>query len=113
MRAMDERRRRIGLNEAVFREINERIEDLAGQFEPPGRQLEFVCECADVSCTSQIRMTSAEYEDIRRDPTYFAIAPGHETADVEEIIAKRDGYYVVRKFAGEAVELAEETDPRS
>jgi len=32
--AMDERQRRIGLNEAVFREANERIEEVNRTFEP-------------------------------------------------------------------------------
>ena len=45
---MDERTRRIGLNEAVFREINERIEELAAGFKV-GEGLDLICECGNAS----------------------------------------------------------------
>jgi hypothetical protein len=110
---MDERGRRIGLNEAVFREVNERIEDLAQTFSLAARHLDFVCECGDSSCTQQIRMTSGEYEELRADPLLFAVYPGHETPDVEDVVDRRDGYDVVRKHEGEPARVAQSTDPRS
>jgi hypothetical protein len=110
---VDERERRIALNEVVFREVNERIEELGDQFGLQERPLELVCECGDASCTSQIRMNASEYEEIRRDPTLFVIHPGHETAGVEELVDKRNGYHVVRKRAGGPAELAEDTNPRA
>ena len=109
---MDERAKRIGLNEAVFREVNERIEDLAQSFGLGDQPLDLVCECGNASCVEQIRMTAAEYEAIRKDPTLFAIHPGHEIPEVEEVAERRTGYDVVRKFAGDAAALAEQTDPR-
>ena len=112
MESMDERERRIGLNEAVFREANERIQELNETFATFSDALVLVCECGDGKCVEQIRMPPAAYEELRADPTQFAIAPGHEIPDVERVIAKRDGYDVVRKNEGVPQQIAEVTDPR-
>lgn len=110
---VDERKRRIAQNEVVFREVNERIEELADQFGLKGRPLELVCECGDMSCTSKIRISASYYEEVRRDPTLFVIFPGHEAAGVEEVVDKREDYEVVRKQAGGPAEIARDTNPRT
>lgn len=107
------REERIGLNEAVFREVNERIEDLADQFGLAGRPLDLVCECGDATCVDRISMTAEEYEQLRSDPNLFAVHSGHEEPDVEEVVEQRDGYDVVRKHPGVPAQVAKETDPRS
>jgi hypothetical protein len=50
---------------------------------------------------------------VRADARQFVIVPGHEDQAVEVVIARRETYDLVRKRAGEAAELAEETDPRA
>ena len=50
---MEERERRIGMNEALFREVNERLEELAQGFAHP-ETLDLICECGNVSCASRI-----------------------------------------------------------
>jgi hypothetical protein len=92
--------------------VNERIQELAKTFGLDEQRLDLVCECGDASCTEQIRMTLSEYEAVRADPTHFAVYPGHETSDVEEVVATNEGYDVVRKFEGDPAALAEQTDPR-
>lgn len=109
---MDERARRIGVNEAMFREVNERIEGLAETFGLEAQPLDLICECGETSCTQQIRMTSREYETLRKEPTLFAVYPGHEIPDVETIVDRRDGYDVIRKHEGEPAGVARETDKR-
>jgi len=109
----DERGRRVGLNEAVFREVNERIEDLAETFQVGEQPINFICECADPGCAQQISMPRSEYERVRADPTHFAVYPGHEIPDVEQVLEKHDGYDVVRKREGEPAEVARETDQRT
>jgi hypothetical protein len=108
-----ERERRLGLNESIFRDVNERIEDAAASFGLGNQPLNLVCECGDPTCVAQISMTRSEYEALRAEPTHFAVAPGHEIADVEEIIEKREGYDVIRKHEGPPADAARETDPRS
>jgi hypothetical protein len=108
----DERTRRVGMNEAVFREVNERLEELAGEFGVRDERLELICECGNLSCADRIRMSAEEYEELRRDPTRFAIVPGHEIAEVESVVAHREGYSVVRKLPGTPAAVAEDTNPR-
>jgi hypothetical protein len=106
------RDRRIGMNEALFREVNERLEELAQSFAQP-ETLDLICECGNASCASRIEMDRKEYEQVRSDSATFAIVKGHEIPDVEEIVERRKRYDVVRKIAGEAEEIAEKTDPRT
>jgi hypothetical protein len=107
------REERIGLNEAVFREVNERIEDLADRFELNDEPLDLVCECGDSDCVRRISMTRAEYEELRSDPRQFAVHPGHEYREVEEVIERRKGYDIVAKNSGVPERIAEQTDPRA
>lgn len=109
---MDERERRIGLNEAVFREANEQIRDLNEAFAEITNRLVLVCECGSSTCTEQISMTPPEYEAVRAEAAHFAIARGHEMTDVEDVIAEHEQYNVVRKKDGIPRRIAEVTDPR-
>lgn len=109
---MDERKRRIGLNEAIFREANERIEELNRTFATLTDELVLVCECGYADCTEKISMSVSEYEELRADSAHFAIVHGHEIPDVEHVVAQREGYDVVRKDDGVARKIAEVTDPR-
>lgn len=110
---MSAREKRIGLNEAVFREVNERIEDLAETFELTREPLDLVCECGDQNCVERVTMTRAEYEELRSDPHQFAVHPGHEYPDVETVVAERKRYNVVSKNRGAPERIAEQTDPRT
>lgn len=109
---MEDREQRIGLNEAVFREVNERIRSVGETFAVVDEQLDLICECGMADCTERIQMSTTEYEQIRSNPTRFAVVPGHESSDVEIVVDRRKGYDVVEKSSGEAAELARETDPR-
>ena len=108
---MDTRQQRVAKNEALFRQVNERIEEI-NQKLGEGSFSDFLCECGDDDCTAPISMTIAEYEEVRSEPTHFAIANGHEVIDVERVIDKNERFSVVEKFAGEAERIAVETDPR-
>lgn len=109
---MDPRTRRIAENESRFREINERLGfDLHRLPGDPGR-VDFVCECGMVDCALPVSLELSEYEHVRRDPLLFAVVPGHELPDVEDVVERTDRYAVVRKH-GETHELVRETDPRS
>ena len=107
----DERVRRIGLNEAVFRQVNERIEELADTF-GLGESLDLICECGNAHCTSRIEMSRDQYEQLRSDATTFAVISGHDIRDVEEVVARHRTFDVVRKTADDAERIAEATDRR-
>jgi hypothetical protein len=106
MSADDERR---ALNEAVFREANERIEAAARR--APAAVTQFLCECSDAGCASSIPIVIAAYEEVRATPSWFVVAPGHEDEDIEDVVERHDDYVVVEK-RGVARVLAAETDPR-
>ena len=104
---MEERERRIARNEAVFREANERNHELNQIFATFTDELVLVCECGDGKCAEQIAMTPQAYEELRAVPAHFAVLPGHEAPDVEQVVARRDGYDVVKKDEGIARRIAE------
>jgi hypothetical protein len=104
---------RTGENEALFREVNERLKDRKRDDPAWASPSRWLCECAEETCTERIEMTPLEYEQLRSEATHFAVVPNeeHVSLDVERIVEKHDRYWVVEKI-GEAAEIAEETDPR-
>jgi hypothetical protein len=110
---MDERERRMGVNEALFREVNERLKDLNETFGAVTNRIELVCECADPGCADRLTLSVREYEQLRAEPDLFVIAPGHAAPHVEEVIAAGDGWEIVHKNPGDPAKLARATDPRS
>jgi hypothetical protein len=102
---------RAARNEALFRRVNERVEDINRAFEPILGEADFFCECGDLECMEKLRMSLADYEALRQDPTHFAVKPGHEDPGTERTVEARTGYLVVEKI-GVAGDRAEQLDPR-
>ena len=103
---------RVGKNEALFREVNERIRELNEVFdsESASELTDFVCECSLEDCRDYVRLTLAEYRDVRADATRFLVAPGHVWApDAEDAVTRHRRYWVVQK-GGAAAERAAELD---
>jgi hypothetical protein len=110
---VDHRQERIGKNETLFREVNERVEELNEALQATTEVMQLLCECGDEACFDRIDMTIPEYEALRQEPTHFAVKPGHEVGDVEQVLERTERYWVVRKRSGEPARLAEERDPRA
>jgi hypothetical protein len=98
------------MNEAQFRELNERLEERALERRPDGR-FEIVCECDREECNERIEITVFDYEAIRTSPTAFVVTPGHNDPTCERTVSSTDRYEVVEKF-GEAGLVAEREYPR-
>ena len=112
---MDSRVKRVAQNEALFREVNERVEQVATGFTDYGeedRLLGLVCECGRTECTELLEVTHAQYESARSNPLRFLVVPGHEQTDVERVVERHEGFLVVVKL-GEGARIAAEHDPRS
>ena len=105
------RKARAGRNQALFREVNERLEGLAEAFQHVSETSTFACECADLSCNAMIDLRLSEYEAVRSHPNKFVVLPGHVYPDVEEVVAEDDRYVIVSKL-GVGAEIAEKTYPR-
>ena len=109
--AMDERETRLAQNEALFREVNERVNDLATDHGVASVH-EYLCECANADCTFRVRLDPSDYEAVRSDPKQFLVLPLHFTPEVEKLVAEYERYWVVRK-TGDAGDYVEHLDPRS
>jgi hypothetical protein len=105
--ALEEQRRRAAMNQSLFRDVNERIEDLA-----PSSFTSFVCECMNDGCAERFDLTIDEYERIRAHPNRFFALSGHELPEVERIVETTDRYVVVEKL-GVGDNVAKKLDPRS
>jgi hypothetical protein len=100
---------RLARNESFFRQVNERIREIAGRHEHV--EQEFLCECADPACTERITLTVREYEEIRSRPARFVLVPGHTAPEIERLV-RSDGDHVVIDKVGLAGNVAAELDPR-
>jgi hypothetical protein len=103
---VEERKARIANNERLFREVNERISRIQEDF-GQSNAFEIVCECGAKDCLERIALTHDAYRALRANPRTFAIVPGHEAEDIEDIVERNEGYYVVKKKPGPAAEIAE------
>jgi hypothetical protein len=110
---MSERARRVGLNEALFRTVNDEVHDVSERFAVTPQPMSVVCECERTDCHERIELTLEEYERIRSDPVQFVIRPGHDAPDFESVIERHESYWVVRKHEGEPAEIARSTEERS
>jgi hypothetical protein len=108
---LDLPKRRLAQNEALFREVNERVRSLeAGQHERGADFDEFFCECPNLDCTIRVKLTRGEYESARAESKRFIICPGHQRQDLERILLATARYFLVEK-KGEAGDEAERRDP--
>lgn len=96
---MDTREARAAKNEALLREVNERIEEVGKRLQvlPDDESLDFRCECGHDECEAFVSMSVGEYEHVRADNDRFVVVPGHENEDIERVVERRTGYVVVDK----------------
>jgi hypothetical protein len=87
------RGRKLAHNEALFREINATIAAARAESE----ETAFICECAEQGCTLTIVLARREYAHVRERDTWFFLLPGHEQLEIEKVVERHDGYYVVEK----------------
>jgi hypothetical protein len=88
----------IGISESsdLFRCVNERIVDLAAPLMSTRELLWLICECPNDGCTQTMRMTLPEYDAMRVQRGLYALVPGHEQRELEEIIRRTDRYVLFR-----------------
>ena len=115
---MEERLERTARNESLFREVNDRIEELSAEVEaqgiaPDGGLIEFHCECGRDGCTERVRLTVEEYQGVRADNDRFAVVPGHETPEMEVVVEVADRFFVVDKLPEAEPLVGADGKPRS
>ena len=99
-------------NQALFREVNERMRQSGGAFRVESE--DFICECAHDDCFEKIHLSLREYESIRANPRRFFVAPSdaHFVPEAEVVVHKDERYWIVEK-RGDDGRAAEKLDPRS
>ena len=83
-------------NQALFRQVNERIAEEASRWDVQSETQIFVCECSHMGCTEQIALPVLAYERVRKDPTTFLVRRGHEDLEHERVLADQGDYLIVR-----------------
>jgi hypothetical protein len=109
-----ERAARQARNEALHREVNERIarmdKSADTSWATDDETFEFLCECGDDGCDVHVRMPLPAYEHVRQQNDRFVVAPGHEDLRIEWVVNRTSEYVVVDKLA--EVEPYVADDPR-
>jgi hypothetical protein len=107
---VDERERRIALNQTIFRAGNE---ILAKNGKPASAALPFICECADEGCLEAVVLSREQYEQVREHPRRFVLLRGHEARGQEpaHVVEEFDRFLILEKEDG-AGRIAEDQDPR-
>ena len=108
-----ERLRRIADNEALFRSVNERVEEINDTFAPITDSFNIVCECGHMECIDRIPVEPQTYEHVRADSALFFVVPGHELPEAEDVVDRASTYAIVRKHPGIPQAIAEQQDPRA
>ena len=96
---MNARDERLAKNEALLREVNERIHDVGQglQVLPDDGQLDFRCECGRPECDLFVHLMAFDYQRVRADNDRFVVVPGHEDPEIERVVERSQGYVVVDK----------------
>ena len=97
---MNERKRRIGENEAIFRSVNEQVRELTETLATATGTMKVVGECGARSCTDQFEITTDAYAQVRADSTLFVVKPGHDLPETETVVDKNDIFWTVPKRSG-------------
>jgi hypothetical protein len=97
--AVDEERGEEVRRQALFREVNEQIEKLSDGWELFDGSLSVLCECGRPGCNEAIDVPRTLYDDIRAASNRFLLKLGHEIEDVDDVVARNDGYVIVERGA--------------
>ena len=112
MDELDTRRERAAQNQAIFREVNERIAALSRRYASALQPSGYVCECFDTGCVEILELTPDQYELLRSSGTRFIVLPGHEAPAFENVVERTDQYVVVEK-TGVGSEITAALNPRA
>jgi hypothetical protein len=86
-------------NELLFRAVNNKLRGLNADFEGfAGEQAVFVCECSRIECIEQIEIAVATFDGICSALKRYVVVPGHDSPDLEQVVAREATYFVVERL---------------
>jgi hypothetical protein len=100
---------RLARNEDLFRQVNDGIQELAGDHGRDSHVYEFFCECSDINCSERVHLTLPEYAHVRDDPSRFVVVKGHVLPEIEHVIERAEDHVLIEKH-GHAGTVAIELD---
>jgi hypothetical protein len=94
--------RAAGRMQAIYRDVNERIVELADD----DASVTIICECCQDDCADPIAVPQKAYDAVRADRRRFIVKDGHIQPKIERVLERHDGFMVIEKFgpAGQVVE---------
>jgi len=90
-------------NEALFREVNDRIRTLSLANAAPA---EYLCECGRPECVIAFPVTPEAYQAVRAHERRFLVMPDHVDPGIEVVVERTEDYAVVEKV-GAAADVVE------
>jgi ANTAR domain len=57
----------------------------------------FLCECGNPYCNVTLELSAEDLRMLHSEEELFAIVPGHEVPDLEDVVMQNGGYSIVRK----------------
>ena len=81
-------------NQLAFREVNERIAELGGDYDDTGVSC-FICECGDLACAASLEIDPSEYKEVRAGGARFVVLQGHEQPEVERVVEECARFLVI------------------
>jgi hypothetical protein len=100
-------------NEVLLRRYNEHVE-AERMLHTRQEVSEWICECADERCALPVKLSIAEYEAVRIEPTHFLVAPSdeHVAPEIEYVVRREPRYWVIAKVGIGAEISRNEQEPR-
>ncbi len=84
-----------------MRTVNDQMRDLdagAAGWADVEQRFDFQCECGKIDgCGEVVQMTLRQYERVRSQRDRFAVVPGHEEEEIEDIVEKNERFVIVDK----------------
>ena len=84
-----------------MREVNQRVAELReqGSWGDEDWLMEIHCECGTFpACDAKLSLPMAAYERVRSQDDRFAVAPGHESPELETVVERGETWFVVDKL---------------
>lgn len=100
-----ERQRRLAANEAIAREVNAQVEQLAARWNEHDEAMELLCECSLGDCTERVHVPLDRYLEVRQSPVRFMLVDSHVDERIENRVGEAGDSTVVEKI-GEGREVA-------
>jgi hypothetical protein len=102
---------RASRNEEIFRGVNAQLQEGVERHQVSA-PVPYHCECASASCFETVDLRPSDYERVAAERYRFVLVPGHEDAEIEQIVERHGEYLVVEKI-GKAREQIDRDHPQN